>query len=1336
MDQTIRNRLRSVVTQCRKLLEDAVAQTLQGQFGIYSDNKGEVHVEDTARMTHLSEEDQAYRKDILDHFGHIKARGYKPKESLEQLIREIAFTHLNRLCAYKLMEARQVWISGQRFRGAVSRGQKSQGFIFYLADHPEDEHHFRTGQQDVAYRHFLDWLGGTLSEEIGVLFNPHDPANRLYPPQRVLDDVLALINDEELKEIWSVDETIGWIYQYFTPKELRDQARKESQAPRNSYELAFRNQFFTPRYVVEFLTDNALGRIWYEMRKGETKLKDQCRYMVRRSNEVFLSERQGLPHDTIESLENLSQEELLKQPVYISHRPKKDPRKLKILDPACGSGHFLLYCFDLLQTIYEEAYDDPDLGPVLKKDYPTLDALQRAVPCLILSRNLHGTDIDLRATQIAAFALWLRCQRRYQEIGLQKDRPKIVRSNIVCAELMPGEKDMLQEFITTLEPKVLGQLVEVVFDEMQLASEAGSLLKIEEELRDAIAEAKRQWLQTPKQEQLTLFALSKKTPEQQLLFDLSGITDAEFWDDAETKVLTSLQEYANKALDGRGLQRRLFADDAVQGFAFIDICQKRFDVVLMNPPFGEASKPSKTYIETVYRRTKNDVYAAFVERGLSLLDHAGMLGAITSRTGFFLSSFQKWREEILLQEAKPTVFADLGYGVLDTAVVETEAFCLAKDIKTDAGLYFRVLSHSDKEEILRTLVKELISGQTPNLVFSVYPWSFSKVPGAPFCYWVSEQIRSKFSALPPFESDGRALRLGDHPDDSFRWLRLYSEVPLGNSERDWYPYHKGGTNSPYFDDVPLVVDWDAERQTYRDFHGRPGRPNERPSNYQCFLKPGIAFPNRPHRRGHFAHVPPGGIFGHASPILQLPRDQHWPICALLNSDAFVGLLHLLMPRGSAGGGQTLKYEVGYVRSVPIPQIDKASAQRLELLARVAYQIRYELEFDFDNECRRLFVLPSLCIERCRSLADGVAAWRSHTARLRQRLVETQREINEIAFDLYRIVGSDRQMIAESLDTGYFQTPSEDCVFSEETEDAEIMVEDEQEVRSYIVDLLSYSLGCLFGRWDLRLTTGERQLPELPDPFVSLPICSPGMLQGPTGLPLRETPPGYPLRIGWDGLLVDDPDHSSDIIRRIREVLELVWQDRAELIEQELVEILDVKELRGYFRKPGSGGFWDDHVKRYSKSRRKAPIYWLLQSSKKSYALWLYYHRLDKDLLFKALLNYVEPKIRMEESRLEPLRVQRTGAGASGKGVKKLEKDIERQEEFISELRDFEDKLRRVANLHLEPDLNDGVVLNIAPLWELVPWKEAKNYWEELLDGKYEWSSIGKQSREKGIVRDP
>jgi len=126
--------------------------------------------------------------------------------------------------------------------------------------------------------------------------------------------------------------------------------------------------------------------------------------------------------------------------------------------------------------------------------------------------------------------------------------------------------------------------------------------------------------------------------------------------------------------------------------------------------------------------------------------------------------------------------------------------------------------------------------------------------------------------------------------------------------------------------------------------------------------------------------------------------------------------------------------------------------------------------------------------------------------------------------------------------------------------------------------------------------------------------------------------------------------------------------------------------------------------------------------------------LDKDILFKGLLNYVEPKLRLEESALSQLRAGRADAGTAGKAAKQLEKQLERQESLLSELYDFRDKLKRAADLHLEPDLNDGVVLNIAPLWELVPWSEAKKYWEELLAGKYEWSAIGKQLRQKGLVR--
>jgi hypothetical protein len=328
MDDNILKRLRTVVTDCRKLLEDSVLKQLEGKFGIYAAKKDDVQVDDEDRLN-LTAYEKTARKDILAHFTHIKAGGFKPRDALDQLKREIAFTHLNRLCAYKMMEARQVFIGDHKFRETVSRGVNSNGVKHYLADRPDEERLFNTGKQEIVYHQYLDWLGGLLSEEIGVLFNPHDSANRLYPPQHTLDKVLGLVNEDSLANIWAEDETIGWVYQYFTPVEDRAKARKESRSPRNSYELAFRNQFFTPRYVVEFLTDNTLGRTWYEMRKGDTKLKAQCTYMVRRPSEVFFVEGQKQPKAT-ENRDKLSQEELLKLPVYIPHRPKKDPRELSL----------------------------------------------------------------------------------------------------------------------------------------------------------------------------------------------------------------------------------------------------------------------------------------------------------------------------------------------------------------------------------------------------------------------------------------------------------------------------------------------------------------------------------------------------------------------------------------------------------------------------------------------------------------------------------------------------------------------------------------------------------------------------------------------------------------------------------------------------------------------------------------------------------------------------------------------------------------------------------------------------------------------------------------------
>ncbi|HMW02879.1 MAG TPA: SAM-dependent methyltransferase, partial [Acidobacteriota bacterium] len=597
-DQQTRNRLQRFVSDARAVLTEEFTRQLQNDFGL-DPVSGQVTSLDS--LGHLDPARLDTARVLRETLAHYVATSPSAgnREVLDRIVREQAFTVLNRLAALRMAEARGLLIE------SVGNGYNSKGFQLYarLAG-------TGLGETGDAYRQYLFSVFDEFSLDLKVLFDRFSPQGRLFPREAALLQLLQLVNDSEIEHLWAEDETIGWIYQYFNSREERKKMRDESAAPRNSRELAVRNQFFTPRYVVEFLTDNTLGRIWYEMTKGQTALVEKCRYLVRRPNEVFLGPTEA-PPEPAENAENPSQEELLNQPVFIQHRPLKDPREIRMIDPACGSMHFGLYAFDVFETIYLEAWDVPVTG--LHEAYPGREAYVRDIPRLIIENNIHGVDIDPRAVQIAGLSLWLRAQRSWQAAGVKaKDRPRIGRSNIVCAEPMPGEADFLKEFreqhfSETPELRLLGQLVERIFEAMKLAGEAGSLLKIETEIADAVAEAKRKWKARPNAVQVALFEKDLPKSEQlNLGFDVTGITDAGFWEQAESSIYEALRDYA-ETVEGGNYQRRLFAQDAARGFAFIDMCRKEYDVALMNPPFGEGSTKAKSYLVKQFPRTKNDV---------------------------------------------------------------------------------------------------------------------------------------------------------------------------------------------------------------------------------------------------------------------------------------------------------------------------------------------------------------------------------------------------------------------------------------------------------------------------------------------------------------------------------------------------------------------------------------------------------------------------------------------------------------------------------------------------------------------------------------------------------
>ncbi|SCX49978.1 Eco57I restriction-modification methylase domain-containing protein [Nitrosospira sp. Nsp1] len=625
-DQTTRNRLQRFVNDARRVLEEEFTRQFQNDYGM-DPNAGSVT--ELANLHHINDAQRESARILRDTLAHYCAGGdMDAKQGLDRIVREQAFTVLNRLAALRMAEARGLLIE------SVGNGFQAKGFQLYarLAG-------TGLGETGDAYRTYLFSVFDELSQDLPGLFDRFSPQGRLFPREAALLQVLNLINDADIATLWSEDETIGWIYQYFNSKEERKAMRDASQAPRNSRELAVRNQFFTPRYVVEFLVDNTLGQLWFNATGGQTSLRKRCQYLLVK------------PDETPQATTKL-----------------RDPRTLKLLDPACGSMHFGLYAFDLFAEIYRETWVwEQQNGPgsldvsthpqaafkPMSQTYEDEATFQRDVPRLIIEHNIYGVDIDPRAAQIASLALWLRAQRAWHDAGVKaKERPPICRGHVVAAIAPPAERELRQQFATSLDQRD-AELFEKTLQLLKGLPEMGVLLQVERDLPHLIEKV-----------------YGKNTD----LFN--DRQKAKTWAQIETDLHSALTDFSQAAK--ATYQGRLFAQDALQGLRLIDLCREVFDVVVMNPPFGALAANTKDQLAKAYPRSKNDLLAIMVERGLELLRAGGRIGAITSRTCFFLSSFQKWREDVVLGIARPEVMADLGFGVMDDAAVEAAAYVLEK----------------------------------------------------------------------------------------------------------------------------------------------------------------------------------------------------------------------------------------------------------------------------------------------------------------------------------------------------------------------------------------------------------------------------------------------------------------------------------------------------------------------------------------------------------------------------------------------------------------------------------------------------------------------------------
>ncbi len=672
------------------------------------------------------------------------------------------------------------------------------------------------------------------------------------------------------------------------------------------------------------------------------------------------------------------------------------------------------------------------------------------------------------------------------------------------------------------------------------------------------------------------------------------------------------------------------------------------------------------------------------------------------------------------------------------------------DQLSSMATFFRLLDAEDKGEALRAAIAKMNGGEAEEHTYEADPASFRLIPGSPFAYWVSDSLRRKFRELPPFEGDGRTVRVGLQTSDDFRFVRAWWEVPperilyvpakaeeLNDPERlcryqeacreatrrgrYWVPFAKGGEYSPYYADLHLVVNWRDDGMEIRNFVGPNGRLASRPQNTDYYFRPGLTWPASTVKGFNVRVMPAGCIFAHKGPAAFFPTEdvgnrQRLAVLGIMNSELFSFLL-LLQTASRA-------WEVGLVQQTPLPRLAHDETSRFATAVEAIYTDIKSL--DQCDEVSRLFIRPFFHDALGVTLRAMAGAWVAEAQQRSSQVNARKTSLSLMALDAYGVEGPDRGRVLHGVsisDEVPEQTRDPDT--DEGEDDGRLEARDGTvSAVEWAGRLLSYAVGCVFGRWDVRIGKGEKEPPPLPGPFDPLLPCSPGMLVGPDGLPARETPPGYPITIQWDGILVDDPGHPADIVARVREVLGYLFADGdPAAVEEEACAILGVRDLRTWFRQE----FFPYHVKMYSKRPRKAPIYWQLCSERKSYSVWLYYHRLNHDTLYTVLRSYVERKIAYEEQRLREMQERLAAARAQGqrREERDLERQIEAQERLLEELGRFRDRIRAVADMGHEPDLDDGVLLNIAPLHQVVPWREAEKAWRELVSGKYPWASIAK-----------
>jgi hypothetical protein len=836
-----------------------------------------------------------------------------------EIEKDAAATWLLRLVYLRLLEA-----AGLRQVNLVTGGWGSAAYKEFREHAPE------LVQNDASegYATLLELVWSELALELPGVFGDVRLTSLVPMPPRALRAIVDALNDDALESVWEDDTTLGWVYQYWNDpeREALDKKLNESQKLEN-HEIASKTQMFTERYMVEWLLHNSLGTMWLAMcrkhgwtadveRKGEDGLSTLERLDVRRAEWRKRREASEVPLDALMPIapglearwkywvpQPIPDDAVAKAPASV--------REIKLLDPACGSGHFLVIACDLLFALYEEeaqhlgGLDDPELCDTERTDNHRLIERYSGARIVesVIEHNLHGIDIDPRAVQIAAAALILKCKQLAP--NAEPRAMNLVAPNLSLAAL-PADDPARPELYEQVEREtgLPRALTARVLQALEGADHLGTLLKIDA----AIDAALREWEEK----------LVRRNPEQGRLFgeEQFGAPQLEMVSltEARETLIERLEQFLSRHSRHEDLGLRLKGEQLAAGVRFMRMVREdQYDLLIGNPPYQGTSKMADAeYVQKHYPRGKSDLYAAFMERGLQLAKDGGVLAMVTMRNWMFIQQYAELRKW-LLASYDLRVLGDVDRGAFEEVPNEVLAavlsvFRCAQRVESPiVAIQPTPLDNKSYDRERTRRKRAAVLCQARRFEFDIN--RVRAIPGSPVVYWWSNSEITQFCSLPLLGSTFPA-RKGIDTGDNVRFVRFAWE--LAPDSNGYVPFVQGGKSRKWLEPHIYSVNWARSGTEIKVLAAISSGANIR--NEGFFFRVGVAFSLIGAEFSARVHRVPSVIGGKGSSVY--PDDVARIVC-LLNS----GFARAVMASLNPGIG----FEIGDLNRLPVVEIQQSAS---------------------------------------------------------------------------------------------------------------------------------------------------------------------------------------------------------------------------------------------------------------------------------------------------------------------------------------------------------------------------------------------------------------------------